>query len=82
MVVRLLDADGPQSLVALAASLSSDSHCSTCPNVYLELYERHLPVLEAAGLVEYDREEGIISLAESSERVTELLERTVQDATI
>lgn len=82
MVVGLIDADGPQSLVALAASLSSDSQCTTCPDVYLELYERHLPVLEAAGIVEYDREEGVVALAESSERVTGLLERSVQDATV
>ncbi|MFC7045395.1 hypothetical protein ACFQH6_08245 [Halobacteriaceae archaeon GCM10025711] len=43
--------------------------------VYVSLYQTHIPKLESAGIVDYDENEGIVSLAQRADEVSAYLER-------
>lgn len=41
--------------------------------VYVSLYQTHIPKLESVGLIEYDRDSGVVRLTDESSVVTEYL---------
>ncbi|MFB6159691.1 MAG: hypothetical protein ABEJ61_00765 [Haloferacaceae archaeon] len=61
-VVEQLHARGALSLVALADRLVADAP-GTLPDVVVELHDRHLPELRRCGLLAYDDDTGMVTLA-------------------
>lgn len=68
-VLRYLrDADGPMTLRELAEEIAADEHGTTVENltssqrqrVYISLYQSHLPKLDTRGIVDYDKDRGIV----------------------
>lgn len=68
---RLQDADVPVSLADLATDLAREEvddegdRWARAECYYIQLYHNHVPVLEGADLVEYDRGRGTVALASS-----------------
>ncbi|MFC4543120.1 hypothetical protein ACFO5R_14415 [Halosolutus amylolyticus] len=70
----LLDADGPVKMGDLADHVAAREHETTVAEltstqrqrVYVPLYQSHLPKLDRAGVIEYDKPRGIVR---SSDRI-------------
>lgn len=69
IVQRLRETDVPLSLADLAVELAradvetEGDHWTRAECYWIKLYHNHVPALEAAGLVEYDRDRQTVSLA-------------------
>jgi len=78
ILVVLSDRSDPISISGLATHLDewlSDPVDDTA-TIRIELEHRHLPKLEAADVLEYDRDTGTVSRGSAFERTYETLERT------
>lgn len=64
VLALLRGADGPTSLSEVAAELAADEECDDpADRVEISLYHRHVPKLEAAGLVAFDADRRTLTLA-------------------
>lgn len=52
--------------VAVDEGTSADAEAGEFKAVYVSLYQTHVPALEAAGVVEYDREDKVVRLTPSA----------------
>ncbi|SDQ26175.1 DUF7344 domain-containing protein [Natronobacterium texcoconense] len=71
LVDELADSNQPLSLEQLASTLAASDDAPGPDRTKVGLHHSHLPVLEETGVVEYDREGGLATLAED---VPELLQ--------
>jgi hypothetical protein len=75
LLVELAAESGAESIVGLAHRLAVfDAGPTGCPDAYLELYHTHGPVLEQAGLVEWDRTSGEMRLTATGEELAATLD--------
>ena len=75
LLAELADASGQASAVELAHRLVvSGVGPAGSQEAYLELYHTHGPVLERAGLLEWDRSTGEMWLTEAGREAVEILE--------
>lgn len=66
---RLIESGGELSLVELADRLSPQrGDVASCRAVYLELYHTHVPVLESAGLLDWNRADGTLRATDRTDR--------------
>jgi DNA-binding transcriptional ArsR family regulator len=70
----------PVSVRKLAAELSETLPSPRSTEV--ELYHRHLPALEAAGLIEWNREDETVSCASGNDRTFEQTELVAGEITV
>lgn len=82
VALSLLRDLGTLTLADLADELAEREHGTTIDRIppekvkttYMSLYHRHVPKLEAAGLVEYDQERDMVAPTDRLERVSDTLD--------
>lgn len=62
--------------VAIKEGLPADGTPDDYKKVYVSLYQTHVPKLEQAGVIEYDRDENTVSLTEKADPVLAYLNFT------
>lgn len=86
VLTRLQDADVPISLADLAVEFARQEtdgegdRWARAECYWIQLYHNHVPSLEEAGLVEYDRDRGTVALASTVTRqqIDEALSVSIQ----
>lgn len=80
LLLELSVESGPTSAIELAHRLAvSDTGPTDCQDAYLELYHTHGPVLERAGLLEWDPTTGEVTMTATGQTVAARLDdRSVQ----
>lgn len=79
LLVELTAESGAASIVGLAHRLAvSDAGPTECRDAYLELYHTHGPVLDHAGLVEWDRTTGEMGLTATGQEVAATLDASTE----
>lgn len=75
------------TLADLADELAEQKHGTTIDEippdevktVYMELYHRHVPKMEAADLLQYDQEQDCVTITDAGSRVASTVNHDLQD---
>lgn len=90
VLYTLVQSDRPAGLVELARRLAAwrrgafpeEITPEECQETYLHLYHTHVPLLDEVGAVEYDQENGQVTLSEMSDRLTKYTTLAMDDENV